>query len=138
MVTPEVAAEVVALVCGFGVLGLDALHHHREAVVRLRLRDEVNVIGHEAVRDDAHFALGGVAVEERQIEVAVRFGEEDVLTVIAALRDVLRQPSGGESRKVRHRYGSESKGVNFSGKPSSGIVTPVSAAVSAPCFPCLS
>ena len=84
------------------VFGLEALHHDGESIAGLRFEDEVDVIRHEGVGDDTDFVLGGVAVQERKVEVAVGVGEEDVLAVVAALRDVLGESGRCESWHASH------------------------------------
>jgi len=102
-VSPELAAEAVVIVGDSRVLALEALHHGGESVVGFRFDEQVDVIRHERVADDADFLLGGVAVEEREVEVAIVVAEEDVLAEIAALGNVLRESGGCEAWHASHR-----------------------------------
>ena len=59
----------------------------------------MDVVGHEAVGEDADAAGVEVFAEELEVEFAVAYGEEDVLAVGSALGDVIRQ-SGGDDAGV--------------------------------------
>ena len=59
-----------------------------------RNRDQMRVVGHQAIADDCH--AGGFAPLAEQVEIhpAVVIDEEDILPIVAALRDVMRAMRG--------------------------------------------
>ena len=52
--------------------------------------DEVDVIGHETVAENAEAGWDGALCEKVKVSRAVLVGEEDVLAVVSALGDVMR------------------------------------------------
>ncbi len=68
-----------------------------------RYRDDVDVIGHQAIALDRKAEPIGLRLEQFEIEPAVVVGEKDVLTVVAALCDVVRQTGKHNPGESRHR-----------------------------------
>ncbi|MFM2124335.1 MAG: hypothetical protein RL328_786 [Acidobacteriota bacterium] len=99
---PEVAGAALADVDGLGVAAVDAAHEDGEGVFAVGDCDEVDVVGHEAVGEEADAAGVEVFAEELQVEFAVAYGEEDVLAVGSALGDVIGQSGGDDSRISWH------------------------------------
>ena len=64
--------------------------------------DQVDVIRHEAVRDDLYFVISRVRVKQGQIGLLVALGEEHAIAVVSALRDVVRQPGEYGASMARH------------------------------------
>ena len=52
--------------------------------------DQVDMVGRQAVAEDAEGVLAALAVEGLEVEEAVGVGAEDGLAVVAALGDVVR------------------------------------------------
>ena len=53
-------------------------------------RDKVNVVGHQAPSEDADIAAVGMFAKYLKIADTILVGEEDVLPIVAALRNVMR------------------------------------------------
>ena len=64
---------------------MDAAEQDRERVGALGHHDEVYVIGHQAVRQDADTGVGLVSGDQTQVSVAVRMRVKDRLMVRPAL-----------------------------------------------------
>jgi hypothetical protein len=64
--------------------------------------DQVHVIGHQAIGEDAQARLLGVGLKAVEISVAVGVSEEDALLVDAALGDVMRHSHGYGARESSH------------------------------------
>lgn len=76
--------------------------------------DEVDVIRHEAVAEDAQVAVGGVSGQQSEIGVPVPVSKENVAAEVSALSDVVRAVNGRHASNACHRRYSGSKGGNFS------------------------
>jgi hypothetical protein len=65
--------------------------------------DQVHVVGHETVAEHPH--AGGFAAVSQNIKVCVPvvIREEDILAVVAALRDVMRHVRHNNASDTRHR-----------------------------------
>jgi hypothetical protein len=61
----------------------------REGVFAFGNSHKMDVIGHEAIADDAYAGTRGVVAQEVQVEAAIVVGEEDWLAVVAALSNVM-------------------------------------------------
>jgi len=66
--------------------------------------DKLDMVGHQAIRDDADAVLRGLFAKERQIDPAVVVGEEHVLAVVAPLRDVVVIAADHDPCNAWHEY----------------------------------
>ena len=62
----------------------------RQRFRRFRNRDQVNVVGHQTPSEDADITAVGMFAKYLKIADTVLVGEEDVLPIVAALRNVMR------------------------------------------------
>ena len=88
-VLPEVSGAAAAGIDHLGVAAVGAAEEDGEGVFAVGDGDEVDVVGHEAVGEEADAGVGEVGGEEVEVDTAVGLGEEDVLVVGAALGDVV-------------------------------------------------
>ena len=103
-VLPEVAAAAVEAVDALCVEEVDAADGAGEGGFGPGHGDEVDVVGHEAVAEDAQSEARGLAVEQAEPFAAVVVGEEDVLPVVAALGDVVRDAGDDGSCASGHGF----------------------------------
>jgi len=73
-----------------------------EGVVKHGDCDEVDVIGHQAVRDDFEGVTVGVITEEGAVHVTVLGGEENVLASVASVGDMVRAFGDDDSCESGH------------------------------------
>src|SRR5579883_3413659 len=64
--------------------------------------DQMDVVGHEAITEDAHAGADGVVSQQVKIELAVVIGGEHGLPIVAALRDVVRHIRHHDSWTAGH------------------------------------
>jgi hypothetical protein len=62
-----------------------------------RNHDKMYVIGHQTPSEDAEVMAAGVSAKYLDVADTVLIGEEDVLPIIASLRDVMRYAREDES-----------------------------------------
>jgi len=62
----------------------------------------MNVIGHEAPCEETDALAARVLVKDLDVTDSVLIGEKDVLSVVAALRDVMRHSGEYEARPAWH------------------------------------
>ncbi len=67
-----------------------------------RHSDEVHVIGHQTVAEQANAPLPGVIGEQLEVAHAIDVGAEHVLAVIAPLSNVVRYAHRHHTRQTRH------------------------------------
>jgi hypothetical protein len=97
------------------MLGVALLPVLFQAVLRVRLterqckrfhtsrdRDEMDVIAHQAPSEDADVMAARVFAKHLEVADSVLFGEENVLPIVAALRNVMRNARDHETRSARH------------------------------------
>ena len=83
---------------------LRAADRFRQGIAVRRNNNEVDVVGHEAIRDDADAVLAGLLAQKREVDPAVIVGEEHVLAVVAALRDVVLIAADHNPCDAWHEY----------------------------------
>ena len=93
---PEAELEVL------GVLRVEPHHAAREAVVGRGLEDEVDVIRHLAVAEDANGIFAGVLDQKILVIQPVGVGVVDVLALVATATDVERDVGRGETKGSSH------------------------------------
>jgi len=64
-------------------------------------RDKMNVIGHEAPGDDTDI-VARVLAKDLDVTDSVLIGEEDILSIVAALGDMMRRSGEHEARSAWH------------------------------------
>ena len=62
----------------------------------------MNVIAHQAPSEDADIMPPRVFAKYLEVADSVLFGKEDVLPIVAALCNVMRNVGGHEARSARH------------------------------------
>src|SRR5579862_8374528 len=65
-------------------------------------RDKMNVIAHQAPSEDADVVATRVFAKHLEVADSVLFGEENVLPMVTALRNVMRHPRDHKARSSRH------------------------------------
>jgi len=76
--------------------------------------DHMDVIWHEAVGLDADSVVTRVRLEHRKVKAAIGVAEEDPLTVVAAMADVVRESGEHEPFGVGHQQDSADGGQKIS------------------------
>jgi hypothetical protein len=87
----HVADEAVAGVERLRVDAVDALHARAEVGLH-RLDEQVDVVGHEAVREEVPALTRDRAAEQEQVRLPVDVVEEDRLLAVAAGEDMVDRP----------------------------------------------
>lgn len=64
--------------------------------------DQMQMIGHQAVAEDAELLAAAELAEGGEVEAAVVVEQEDVLAVVAALGDVMRAAGEDDAWLARH------------------------------------
>lgn len=77
-------------------------------------RDQVHVVGHQAVAEDLKPCLAGAVGEEGEVGGAILIRVEDVPAKVAALRDVVRAPDGYHALNSCHQVDSGRRGEKIS------------------------
>ncbi len=65
--------------------------------------DEVHMVGHQAVGQNADIVRADVVAEDGEVDAAVGIGEEDVLAEVAALGDMMSHAGNDDAGETRHR-----------------------------------
>ena len=73
-----------------------------EGICASRYANEMDVVGHQAVPDQAEARLPAVLAEQAEVREAVAIAEEDILAVVAALRHMVRKSDSDHSGKSCH------------------------------------
>ena len=94
---PEVARASFADVEGLSVAAVGASKKDGEGVLTAGDDDEVDVVGHEAVGEDAGAGILDVVAGEAEVEGAVGGGKENSLAIGAPLRNMIGEPRGDDS-----------------------------------------
>ena len=79
------------------VLAGERLHESRDGAFKVAPRDQVEMVGHEAVGEDVDLAGVSMVSEEVEEEDVVAVGMEGPLAVVAALGDMEVVLWGGEA-----------------------------------------
>ncbi len=100
---PEVACASFADVEGLSVAAVGASKKDGEGVLTAGDDDEVDVVGHEAVGEDAGAGILDVVADEAEVEGAVGGGKENSLAIRAPLRNMIGESRGDDSGVAWHR-----------------------------------
>ena len=99
---PEVAGAAFADVERLGVTAVGAAEEESERVLAARDDDEVYVVGHEAVGEDAGSGFFEVFSNQTEVEGAVGGGKENPLAIGAPLRNMIGESWGDDSGVAWH------------------------------------
>jgi hypothetical protein len=111
-VAPTVKADVQPA----GIVALGVAHGERERVGARRDGNQVDVVRHQAVTEDAQLAISGVSGQQGQVGLAVFVVKEEIAAEVAALGDVVRAAHGHHSTNACHQNYSGATGGKFSRK----------------------
>jgi hypothetical protein len=101
-ILPEMAGTAVQAVDVLGVKPMGSADRLGEGIGSPRDCDEMDVIAHEAVAEDGDSVESALAGEELQVGAAVGIDEEDVLAVVAALRQMMGKIGNDDPGRSRH------------------------------------
>lgn len=73
-----------------------------KVVSALRLQDQMDVVGHQAVCPDLDARLQSLFGEQIEVDFVVAIVKEDGLAPVAALRDMVRKPRYDDASESRH------------------------------------
>ena len=73
------------------VVGVDPLEHAGQRAFVVRDGDEVDVIRHQAVGKDRDSVVDREFTQEVEVEQAVLVAVKDLLSIVSALRDMMRE-----------------------------------------------
>lgn len=99
---PEVSGEELGAVEVAGVFGVGDAEGAGEGIGEVGDGDPVNVVGHEAVAEEAGPVAGGVVGDELEVELAMGVGGEDGAGFVAALDDVVPESGDGFAGGAGH------------------------------------
>jgi len=99
---PEMAAPAFPQIDGGGVFLMRFADCPAQSFCRIRHGDQMNVIGHEAIRPDVDVEAVARFGQQREIEQVVVWFEERELPAVAALCDVVRQSGNDHAGKASH------------------------------------
>ncbi len=102
-ILPQVPASAMQLVDVFGVEPMRAADGQCKRIGALGGDDQMHVIRHEAIRENREAVALRLLCEDSQIGPSIIVAEEDILAVVAALRDMVGQTGNDDSRDPRHR-----------------------------------
>ncbi len=90
-VLPEVPGPVPPRIEIEGVAAMSPAQGDAEGLRLLGNRDQVNVVAHQTIGQDAHLGLRAVFGQAVQVGVPIGVGKEDSLAVDTSLGDVVRR-----------------------------------------------
>jgi hypothetical protein len=93
-VLPEVTATAQSAIERQSVLGVDATQQAGEGILAVRHGHEMDVVGHQAIAQEARAGTRRVVAEKIEVKAAIIRRVEDRLAIIATLGDVV-----GNARK---------------------------------------
>ena len=73
-----------------------------QATPRFRDRDEMNMVAHQAPPEDADIMVPRMFAKYLEVADSVVFGEEDFLSVVTPLRNMMRHARDHKARSARH------------------------------------
>ena len=82
--------------------GLGSADRRRQRIASLRNRDQVHVIRHQAISQQAKSRAFAPVAQQVEIELIIEPVEKHLLPSIAALRDVIRYSFKDNARDSRH------------------------------------
>ena len=77
-------------------------HSAAQSVSRLRHRDQVDMVGHQAVGPDLDAAAIAPLAHQADVGLMILVGEKRAQTAVAPLRQVMREPGSHYARQPRH------------------------------------
>ena len=101
-VLPKVAATPVQPIDILAVSEVRWADGLRQRILRSGRPHEMDVIGHKAIAKQAEAEALAVFAEEFEVRTAVVIHEENILTIVAALNNVVRLSRNDDSGHARH------------------------------------
>ena len=99
---PQVSPPFLAEVDAPRIAPMSLANGTRQSIFRPRHRNQMNVIGHQAVRPNVDAALAAPLGHQIQVGRIIVVAKERLLPAVAPLRYVMRQAGHDQSRKPRH------------------------------------
>ena len=99
---PEVSSDGAHPVDALRVLAMHGAQRARHAIRTRWLHDQMHVVRHQAIRKNRDSKAPRVRVEQAQVSLGIALRQEHPLTVISALRDVMRDARKDGSAVSRH------------------------------------
>ena len=84
------------------VLAMNGLEYGMQSPFMGRYQHKVDVIGHETVSDGLYAPTQCIFPQQVQVTKPVTAAEENLLTIVATLRDMMRHTWNDEARMARH------------------------------------
>ena len=101
-VLPEVPRRVPAGIRAMGIAAVRLSQTARQGILAFRHHDQVHVVGHQAVADQPEARWFAILRDQAEIGDPIAVAAKHVLPVVAALRDVMRQPDSHHPRQSGH------------------------------------
>lgn len=101
-ILPEVAGAAAPRIEISGVAAMGSAERNSKRIRLIRDRDQMNMIRHQAISEDAEVRLAGRGAEPIEIDLAIGVSEEDRLAVGSALGNVMGKTDGDGSGKSWH------------------------------------
>jgi len=101
-ILPEVASAAAAGIQINRIAAMGSAERGGEGIRFVRYGNQMNMIRHEAVGQDAEARVAGGAAEQGEVDLAVGTGEEDALAIGSALRHVMGRTNCDGTCKSRH------------------------------------
>jgi hypothetical protein len=73
-----------------------------QGVILRKDADDVDMVGHQAVTQDLKAILESMLSQQGEVKLAILIREEDILTVVTALGDVMGEAGNGVPRAPGH------------------------------------
>jgi len=105
-ILPQLAGAPAADVQLMRVASVGAAECHRQRPTLFGHSNQMNVIRHQAMRENSQARLLRRGPRQAQVNLPVRIREEGPLAVRATLRDVVRHSNRDQAWKTCHRNGS--------------------------------
>ncbi len=86
---PNVPFLIMRPIDALSIAHVKRLEHPLQSIVGCRNGNQVNMIGHEAIRKHFNLAFIAIFLEPQQICFAIFVGEKDVIAPISPLRYVM-------------------------------------------------
>ena len=99
---PEVPTPAFAKVNHTGISAMCLADSASQPIGRLRDRDQVDVIGHEAIGPDLDLVSTAPLPHQLQVAAVVLVTEERLLSTVSPLRDVVRETRGDDTCQSGH------------------------------------
>jgi hypothetical protein len=99
---PQAAVDSLLPIYVLDIARVHRLENQSQCPCQRRNADEVDMVGHETIRKDLQSKLDGVLEDELKVSLAICIAEENVISAIAPLSDMVRNSRYDNSRNSRH------------------------------------